>query len=128
MKNNVEVQNAKTKSELLNLIAQADVGVSILPDIALFNTSTPVKILDYYASTVPCIMTNNANNNTLFTDDYDAWFCKFTKESIQEKIEYILSLSKQEVAEVGLKGQKRLLQIRNYKTVASKLARTLDAL
>lgn len=67
------------------MISKADIGVSILPDIPLFNTSTPVKILDYYSSTVPCIMTNNANNNTLFTDDYDAWFCKFNKDSIKEK-------------------------------------------
>lgn len=128
LKNNVEVHNATTKDELLQLIAKADIGVSILPNIALFNTSTPVKILDYYSSAVPCIMTNNANNNTLFTDNYDAWFCTFTRKSIQEKIEYILNLSKEDVANVGIKGQRRLLEIRNYKTVASKLARTLDSL
>ena len=128
LKGNVEIHNATTKDELLNLIAKADIGVSVLPNIALFNTSTPVKILDYYSSAIPCIMTNTANNNTLFTDDYDAWFCKFTKDSIQEKIEYIVGLSKEEVAQVGLKGQNRLLEIRNYKTVASKLARTLDSL
>lgn len=128
LKDHVEIHNATTKVELLQLIAKADIGVSILPDIALFNTSTPVKILDYYSSAVPCIMTNTANNNTLFTDEYDAWFCKFTKDSMQEKIEYILSLTKEEVAEVGIKGQKRLLEIRNYKTVASQLARTLNTL
>ncbi len=128
LKGKVEIHNARTRDELLDLIAAADVTVSALPDIALFNTSTPVKILDYYSSAVPCIMTNNANNNTLFTDDYDAWFCKFTKESIQEKLEYIINLSKEEVAEVGVKGQQRLLEIRNYKNIASKLAKTLDSL
>ncbi|MCP4970149.1 MAG: glycosyltransferase family 4 protein [Arcobacter sp.] len=125
---NVEIFNAKNKKELLNLISKADIGVSILPDIPLFNTSTPVKILDYYSSTVPCIMTNNANNNTLFTDDYDAWFCKFNKESIKEKIEYIVNLSKDEVAEVGVRGQDRLLKIRNYKIIAERLAETLELL
>jgi glycosyltransferase involved in cell wall biosynthesis len=128
LKDHVEIHNARTKDELLDLIAKADVSVSILPDIALFNTSTPVKILDYYSSAVPCIMTNNANNNTIFTDDHDAWFCKFTKESIQEKLEYIISLSKEEVAQVGVKGQQRLLEIRNYKYLAKKLANTLDSL
>ncbi len=128
LSNNVEIKNAKNREELLDLIAQSDIGVSILPEIPLFNTSTPVKILDYYASTVPTIMTNNANNNTLFTDDFDAWFCTFDKNSIQAKIEYIISLSKDEVAKVGIKGQQRLLKIRNYKTIAGQLAQTLKSL
>lgn len=124
----VQICNAKTKEELLDLIAESDIGVSILPEIPLFNTSTPVKIMDYYSSGVPCIMTNNANNNTLFTDDFDAWFCKFNKDSIKDKIEYILSLSKEDVAKVGVKGQERLLEIRNYKKIAANLAETLDLL
>lgn len=128
LKSKVTINNATTRQELLNLIAAADVSVSILPDIPLFNTSTPVKILDYYSSAVPCIMTNNANNNTLFTDNENAWFCEFSKESIQGKLEQIISLSKEEIAEVGIKGQERLLDVRNYKKIASSLAETLDLL
>ncbi|PLY08054.1 MAG: glycosyl transferase family 1 [Arcobacter sp.] len=126
--NNVEIHNAKNKEELLDLISKSDIGVSILPEIPLFNTSTPVKIMDYYSSAVPCIMTNNANNNTIFTDDHDAWFCKFDKNSIKDKIEYITSLSKEDIAQVGLKGQERLLAVRNYKRIASELAETLNLL
>jgi len=125
---NVEIHNAKDKKELLNLIAASDIGVSILPEIPLFDTSTPVKIMDYYSSTVPCIMTNNASNNTLFTDDFDAWFCKFDKKSIKDKLEYIISLSKDDVAKVGVRGQERLLEIRNYKLIAKNLAQTLELL
>lgn len=125
---NVEIKNAKNKKELLDLISKADIGVSILPEIPLFNTSTPVKIMDYYASSIPCIMTNNANNNTLFTDDHDAWFCKFQKNSIKEKLEYIISLSKEDVTLVGRRGQDRLLDIRNYKRIADELAHQLNIL
>ncbi len=125
---NVEIKNAKTKQELLDLIAKADIGVSVLPEIPLFNTSTPVKIIDYYSSEIPCIMTNNANNNILFTDDFDAWFCKFDKESIKKKLEYIISLSKDDIAQVGIRGQQRLLEIRNYKKIAANLAETLESL
>lgn len=128
LSSHVNIKNAKTKTELLELISQADVGVALLPNISLYNTSTPVKILDYYSSAVPSIMTNSANSNRIFTDDYDTWFCEFNKDSIKEKIEYIIDLSKEEVAQVGLKGQERLLNIRNYKTVAKKLARKLDSL
>ncbi len=124
----VEIKNAKTKNELLELISLADVGVALLPDIALYNTSTPVKILDYYSSGVPSLMTNSANSNRIFTDDFDTWFCDFTKDSIKEKIEYIISLSKEEVSTVGINGQQRLLNIRNYKSVALKLAKKLESL
>lgn len=124
----VEICNAKNKKELLELIAKSDIGVSILPEIPLFNTSTPVKIMDYYSSGIPCIMTNNANNNTLFTDDYDAWFCKFNVNSIKEKIESITELSKEEVTKVGIRGQERLLEIRNYKRIADDLAHQLNIL
>ena len=125
---NVEIKNAKTKKELLGLISQSDVGLSILPEIPLFNTSTPVKIMDYYASALPCVMTNNANNNTLFTDNHDAWFCKFNKDSIKEKLEYIVSLSKEDITNVGRRGQDRLLDIRNYKRIADELAHQLNIL
>lgn len=123
---NIEIHNAKTKEQLLDLISKADIGVSILPDIALFNTSTPVKIMDYYTSTIPCIMTNNANNNEIFNDNEDAWFCDFNKEAIKEKLEYILTLSKEEIAKVGEKGQQRLLDVRNYKRIAADLAHQLN--
>lgn len=128
LKNCVEIYNAKTKQELLELIAKADIGVSVLPDIALFNSSTPVKIIDYYSSAVPCLMTNNANNKAIFDDDYNAWFCDFSKESIKEKIEKIMNLSKEDVAKVGENGQKRLLAIRNYDKIAHAFAHQLNML
>lgn len=128
LKNCIELYNANTKQELLELISKADIGVSILPNIALFNSSTPVKILDYYSSAVPCIMTNNANNSSLFEDDYNAWFCDFTIDSIKNKIEHVISLSKDEVAQVGVNGQKRLLAIRNYDKIAHAFAHQLSLL
>ena len=92
------------------------------------DTSTPVKIMDYYASAVPCIMTNNANNSEIFEEDKDAWFCEFSKKAIKEKLEYILDLPKDEVAQVGLNGQERLLAVRNYKRIAADLAHQLNIL
>lgn len=128
LENKINIVNAKTKEELLKYISEADVGICVLPDIPLFSTSTPIKIMDYYSTAIPCLMTNNANNYTLFTDDYDAWFCKFDKYSIKTRLEEIIDLSKEEVKDVGKKGQTRLLEIRNYKKVASKLAETLELL
>jgi glycosyltransferase involved in cell wall biosynthesis len=128
LKKNIEICNAKTREDLLNLIALADVGLSVLPDIALFNSSTPIKILDYYSSAVPCIMSNNENNASIFEDNNSAWFSNFTEESIREKIQQIIKLSKDEVALVGRNGQKRLLAVRNYERIAADLAHQLNIL
>ena len=128
LENNIEIHNAKNRDELLDLIANADIGVALLPDIPIYSTSTPVKILDYYSSAVPSIMTNSGHTNKIFTDCHDAWFCKFESNDIKETIKYIISLSKESIADVGAKGQKRLLEIRNYEKIAADLAIKLEAL
>ena len=128
LNDNIEIYDAKTRKELLELIAMADVGLSALPDIELFNSSTPMKVLDYYSSAVPCIMSNNENNTSIFEDNVSAWFTTFDKESIQKKLEYIISLSEDEIHQVGRNGQNRLLAVRNYQRIADDLAHQLDIL
>lgn len=128
LKKHIDVCNAQTKDALLELIAKADIGVALLPDIPIYNSSTPVKIFNYYASAVPCLMTNSSHSNTIFTDCTDAWFCDFTQTDITKKIEYLLTLSKDEVAQVGVKGQKRLLDVKNYETIAKNIADQLKVL
>lgn len=128
IKDRIKIYNAKTKDDLLNLIAKADIGVALLPDIPIYNSSTPVKIFNYYSSAVPCLMTNSAHTNTIFTDCTDAWFCDFTQSDITKKIEYLLTLSKEEVAKVGIEGQKRLLAIKNYETISKNIADQLEVL
>ena len=128
LRKNIEICDAKNREDLLNLIALCDVGLSVLPDIALFNSSTPVKVLDYYSSAVPCIMSNNENNASIFEDNNSAWFSTFSKKDIKEKLEYIISLSKDEVTQVGVNGQKRLLAVRNYERIAADLAHQLNIL
>jgi len=128
LKDNIELYNAETKEELLELIAKADIGLASLPNTVLFNSSTPMKVLDYYSSAVPCLMTKNENNESIFTDNTSAWMCEFDKNSIKDKIEEILELSKEEVAEVGIKGQNKLLDIRNFKRIADDLAHQLNIL
>ena len=128
IKDHIEIYNATNKKELLDLISKADIGLALLPDIALFNSSTPMKVLDYYSSAVPCIMSKNENNEYIFKDDVSAWMCEFNKESIKEKLDYILGLNKDEVTQVGLEGQARLLSVRNYERIAADLAHQLNIL
>jgi len=128
IQDHIEIYNATNKQELLDLIAKADIGIALLPDISLFNSSTPMKVLDYYSSAVPCIMSDNENNNTIFEDANSAWLSNFSKNDIKEKLDYILGLTKDEVAQVGVQGQARLLAVRNYQRIADDLAHQLNIL
>jgi len=128
IKNNIQIVNAKNKDELLDIISKADIGVSLLPDIPVYNTSIPIKTFDYYSSAVPTLMTNTAHASKVFNDNINAWFCRFEIESIKQKVEYITTLSKDEVAAIGQKGQDRLLEIKNYEKIAKELAAQIETL
>lgn len=126
LKDSIELYNAKSKQELLELISRADIGLASLPNIMLFNSSTPMKVLDYYSSAVPCLMTKNDNNESIFENNISAWMSEFDRNSIKEKIEEIIALSKDDIAKVGTNGQNRLLDIRNYERIANDLAHQLN--
>ncbi len=128
IKEHIEVYNPKTKNALLTLIAKVDIGIALLPDLPVYNTSTPVKIFDYYASGTPCLMTLSDHISSIFTDSNDAWFSDFDVQSIQKKLQYLLSLRKEELAVTGYKGQQRLLDVRNYENIAEDIAKQLQAL
>lgn len=128
LNDSIEVYDAKTKKELLEIIAKADIGLAVLPSIELFNSSTPMKILDYYSSAIPCVMTDNENNRSIFTDNASAWMTDFTEDAIKEKLDYIINLKKEDITLVGENGQKRLLDVRNYERIAADLAHQLNIL
>jgi len=128
IKEKIKVYNAKTKDALLELITKADIGIALLPTLPIYNTSTPVKVFDYYASKVPCLMTQSDHTSSIFTDCTDAWFCDFSRKDIEEKLTYLLTLNKEEIATIGAQGQKRLLDVKNYETIAKTIADQLKAL
>jgi hypothetical protein len=64
----------------------------------------------------------------IFEDNISAWFVNFDEDSIREKLEYIISLSKEDVTQVGINGQNRLLSVRNYERIAADLAHQLNIL
>ena len=128
IKAKVHIYNAKTKDALLELISKTDIGIALLPDLPIYNSSTPVKVFDYYSSGVPCLMTQSGHTSTIFTDEIDAWFSAFNVKSITDKLHYLLTRNKEEIAAIGQKGQTRLLEVKNYETIAKTIAYQLKAL
>lgn len=126
IKDKIKIIKSNTKEELLDVIAHSDVGVAMLPDLNIFKTSVPLKIIDYYTSGVPALISNNELNNSVFEDDKDAWICDFDQSCITQKLEEIISNPKEKIREMGKSGQQKLLDTRNYKVVAKNLAKAMQ--
>ena len=75
IKDKIKIVKSDTKDELLDVIANCYVGIVLLPDIDIFSTSIPLKIIDYYTSGIPALISNNELHNTVFQDNKDAWLC-----------------------------------------------------
>jgi len=125
---NVEVKKAETKDELLDIVAHCDVGLSLLPNIDIFNTSTQLKTIDYYTTSIPTLMTNSEKNRKLFTDNIDAWLSDFDKNSIVTKLNEIIETPKDKIRTMGLAGQTKLLEKRDYRKIARDLAEAMQEL
>jgi len=124
----IKISKASNKEELLAFISSCDVGLALLPEINIFNTSIHLKIIDYYTSGIPSLMSNNVQNSSVFTHDKDAWLCEFDSKKISDELEKIIATPKDKIREMGELGQNRLLEVRNYKTVAQELAKAMESL
>jgi glycosyltransferase involved in cell wall biosynthesis len=125
LKSHISIYKATTKEEVLKGIAKADIGIALLPNISVFNSSLPVKIFDYYASGLPCLMTHSSHTDSIFSDGETAWFCDFLVDEIAKKIESLIKESKEKVTEVGKQGQAYLLESRDYEKIAQNIAKAL---
>lgn len=124
----IEICTVKSNDDYHNFVDKSHVGLSLLPDMKLFNSSTPIKIFDFYSWGTPCLLSDNSINRSIFDDNVSGWFSKFDEESITKKLKFILSLSKDEIKKVGIKGQEKLLEVRNYEIIAKNLAEKLKGL
>lgn len=128
LKEKIQICVVKTNQEYQNLVMSSDVGISLLPNVKLFNSSIPIKVFEFYSWETPCLISDISINNTIFDDNVNAWFSKFDPESITKKLTYITTLSKEEIHQVAKKGQEKLLKDRNYEIIAQELAKELKSL
>ncbi len=126
--NKVSVLHAENLDELMKQVDDCDVGIALLPDIPIYSTSIPAKVMDYYTCALPAMLTDNTKNRVLF-DDEDALFCKFSIDAIANKLEEIIAMSQDAIAKMGHAGQAKLLKHkRNYEIMAKELYEQLESL
>ena len=124
----VTIMEAENLNLLMKQVDDCDVGIALLPEIPVYSTTVPAKVMDYYTCAIPTLLTDNAKNRTLFSED-DALFCQFNIDSIVAKLEEIIEMSEEDIAKMGHAGQSKLLSHkRNYEIMAKELYTELESL
>lgn len=128
IKEKIEVKTAQNLAEVTQIVNGCDISFAVLPDINIFNTTFPAKVLDGYSSAIPAIISNNSKNRHIFTDE-ESFFSDFNSGSIKKAVEKVLDTSKEELKTMGQKGQDKLLSLdRNYEILAKNLYEELQHL
>jgi len=127
IKNKVTViEQVYTLDELRAEINKSEVGISLLPSLKFFDTVIADKVINYYDCAIPALITSNRKNHSIFAED-EAFFSLFDAKEIAKSLETLITLPREELSEVGNRGQAKLLSLkRNYKILAHDLAETMD--
>lgn len=128
LQDKIETHTVKTNEGYKKLVKESDIGISLLPNLKLFNSATPVKVFEFYSWGTPCLISDNSINRAAFDDNINGWLSHFDEESIAKKLNHIVTLSKEEMQQVAIKGQEKLLEVRNYKIIAKNLSEKLKSL
>ena len=124
----VSVKRSVTLKDVGEHINEADISLALMPNLPIFDTILPAKAVDGYGHTIPCILSENELNRSVFEED-EAFFCKFEPTSIAKKLEEIIEMPSDKIAKVAKKGQQKLLSMeRNYQNMAKSLADELSKL
>ncbi|MBF0157796.1 MAG: glycosyltransferase family 4 protein, partial [Magnetococcales bacterium] len=78
------------RQELYQRMVSYDVGIGLIPPIPVYNVSSPIKILEYFACGLPTLMTPLPECELLFSRAGCGWFTPFTVEAVRERLGEIL--------------------------------------
>lgn len=116
----IVVKNHLPRTDLFHEIMKYDVGIGLVPEIPLYQASSPTKTLEYYALGLPAVVNGLPEYASLFNSE-NAFFCEFTQDSITSCIERICRLPKEALHQMGALGRKRVQEKRDYTTMSEEL-------
>jgi hypothetical protein len=117
--NRISLKDPVSREDLPKVLCKYDVGVNFISQDKIFDTSSPTKIYEYYASDMPALMNYNPEFDG-FLDKDTAFIGDFNLNSITQSIEHIVSLSSEDIIKMGVKGKSNLAH-RSYDKMAHNL-------
>lgn len=127
-KNHIQIHKPIKREKLYNLISNFDIGISLIPIVDLYNVSSPIKLVEYFACQVSTLTTAIPEAVELFCDKNCAFFTQFDTLSITEKLEEIINTKKDKIHKMGNIGYEIIKKNRNYELLATHLHTFLEDL
>jgi glycosyltransferase involved in cell wall biosynthesis len=112
---------AVSYEQVADYIASADVGIIPLPDIEWWNTSSPLKLMEYLALSKPVIVSHIAAHVAVLQESKSAYYLKMvTAEAIAEGVRYFYA-RKNELERLGAAGREIVGQGYSWTVQANRL-------
>ncbi|MBF0179146.1 MAG: glycosyltransferase [Magnetococcales bacterium] len=121
----VTVHPAIPRDDLYQVMRDYPVALCLIPPNELYQVSSPLKLMEYYAMGVPVVMSLLPECLDLFGPDRCGWFARFTPDDIRRVLEDALDTPPATSHAMGRAGREIVMHARNYATMAVRLAEFL---
>ena len=125
---NINIYPSLPRKEIIKKLSSYDIGVALIPPTLLYIVSSPIKVMEYYSSSIPSLMSKIPECTQLFCNEKEGWLCDFDEKSIEETIKKILKTPKSEIKKMGERGREKLLKNRNYEKLSKNFYDFLNSL
>lgn len=124
----IQINEFIPREELFQEISKSDVGIFLLPVNDLYKVASPTKVMEYYSCLVPSIMSKIDECVELFENREAGWLCDFDESSLKKTFEEVFKCSRDQIRKMGERGQKILLEKRNYEIMALEIYKSMISL
>ncbi|MBF0295005.1 MAG: glycosyltransferase [Magnetococcales bacterium] len=118
----VTVHPAIPRDALYEVMRGYPIALCLIPPNALYQVSSPLKLMEYYAMGVPVVMSLLPECLNLFGPDRCGWFARFAPADIRRALEEALDTPPATCHAMGRTGREIVMHARNYATMAERLA------
>ncbi|MBF0127097.1 MAG: glycosyltransferase family 4 protein [Magnetococcales bacterium] len=124
----VTVFPALPRAELYDRMRTCHIALCLIPPTPLYQVSSPLKLMEYYAMGLPVVMSRLPECLNLFEHAGCGWFADFHPNPIHAALEQALNTPLHQTHQMGQMGRAIVFQHRNYAGMAARLADFLSKL
>ncbi|ROS05052.1 glycosyltransferase involved in cell wall biosynthesis [Sinobacterium caligoides] len=120
----VEMTGALDQKEAWSVVAGCDLCVAAVPEIPLYECSSPTKVVEYMALGKPVVV-NNIPDQRLLIEESGAGVCvNYNHEDFANAMVCMLA-NKEELREMGERGRNYIMKSRTYEHIAAQVEKKL---
>ncbi len=122
LQKNIIFKGPVDREHIPYLVSQARIGVSPIPVNPVYEVSSPTKLMEYLSLGLPVVANREIpDQEYVVNQSRGGVLCDFLPESFASVVGDMLSRSREELNEMGLRGREWIGRERSYKLLAEKL-------